>query len=104
MAELQRAKAERLNRVVEQKEEHIAYLKNEHAEEVSWLETKIKKAKEEEGKENEQRIEHMRAHLMEMYVELLPLQCDSTLTDCTLSGTTLLWRSCVSNMLPKWQT
>jgi len=68
VAALQRARADRLAEVVEQKEQRIVYLTGEHKEEVSWLEAKIKKAKEEQEKENEQRIEHMRAHLMEMSV------------------------------------
>ena len=68
VSELHRAKAERLTKVVEQKEEHIVYLTNEHKEEVAWLEAKIKKAKEEQEKENASRLEHMRGHLMEMYV------------------------------------
>lgn len=70
VSELHRTKAERLAKVVEQKEEHIVYLTNEHKEEVAWLEAKIKKAKEEQEKENASRLEHMRGHLMEMYVVL----------------------------------
>lgn len=52
-------------------ESQITYLKNEHAEEVSWLKSKADKAKQEAARDTEARVEHMRQHLMEMYNKAL---------------------------------